>query len=254
MIDNISIRNLFKYVKIKYISNKFGFTISVKNKIGRLYFDSSYINSELCALGKKYGTDKSPYNKELHRQAYTAFYSLIFSSLKNKKIYFAEIGILNNASIKMWKKFFPYAIIYGFEFFDRYILAAKKDKLKEVFYQKIDVKKRSSIGSTFRKLKKKFNIIIDDSTHQFNDQINVIKEVIPFLETGGYLVIEDIPINDKSFTEDIFYEKLKNELKFFDFISFIDCNHIIRCSKGSNNTRLLILIRNKEKFFSSNIN
>lgn len=252
LIDNISIKDFFRYVKLKYISNKFGFTISIKNKIGRFYFDSTYVKSELCSLGKKYGTDKSPYNKELHRQPYTAFYNLIFSNLKNKKIYFAEIGILNNSSIKMWREFFPYASIYGFEFFDRYILAAKKDNLRKVYYHKIDVKKRYSIRNAFKKLKKKFNIIIDDSTHQFEDQINIIEEAIPVLEDGGFLIIEDIPIHDKNFSEDRFQNKLKYKLKYFDLINFVDCNHIIKYSKGSYNSRILILIRNNIKITGSN--
>ena len=238
---------LQKKISVKHISNKLGFIFAFKKKIGKYVIDSSLVNSHLCKLGKFYSTDKSPYNELLHRHPYTGLYSLIFSNLKDRNINFAEIGILNNSSIKMWRDFFPKANIYGFEFDTRLIENAKKDNLKNVLYKRINVKKNNSIDGAFKECRKKFDIIIDDSTHIFDDQIRIIKQTKKYLSPGGFLVIEDIRKNDENYTEINFSKYLKNELKYFNFCNFIDCNHMNKFSKGWDNDRILILVRNKLK-------
>ena len=40
----------------------------------------------------------------------------------------------------MWREFFSQAIIYGFDFYEKFINKAKKDNLRDVNYIKINVK------------------------------------------------------------------------------------------------------------------
>ena len=87
-----------------------------KKMFSKLIIDTSYYNSQLCKSGAYYGTKKSPLNNLGHRSGYTPYYDLLFRHLKNEKINFAEIGIENNASTKMWRKYFSRAKIYGFEY------------------------------------------------------------------------------------------------------------------------------------------
>ena len=84
-----------------------------------------------------------------HRSGYTPYYDLLFRHLKNEKINFAEIGIENNASTKMWRKYFSKAKIYGFEFEDIKIKKAKKHKLKNTVYHKIDVSNQNKINKAY---------------------------------------------------------------------------------------------------------
>ena len=65
-------------------------------------------------------------------------------------------------------------------------LKNKKHKLKNTVYYKIDVSNQNNIQKTFSKINKKFDIIIDDSTHIFDHQINVIKKVHPFIKKMDY--------------------------------------------------------------------
>ena len=92
-------------------------------------------------------------------------------------------------------------------------------------------------------LKKKFKIIIEDSTHEFDDQIRVIKNITNFLEPGGYLIIEDIFHEPKNL-EKKYYESIKKYEHLFEKIYFIECNHINKYSPGWNNDKLLIMKRN----------
>ena len=169
------------------------FLIHKQNKsFDKFFIDSSLSNTQLCYFGKKYPTNKSPLNENGHRSSFTGIYTLLFSSLKNKKINIAEIGIEKNNSTKVWRNYFEKAKIYTFEFDKKKILKAKKDRLRNTFYFEVDVTNRERIRNSFKKTKNMFDIVIDDSTHIFEDQINIVKETYKFLKKDGILVIEDI--------------------------------------------------------------
>ena len=76
------------------------------------------------------------------------------------------------------------------QLFDEKIERAKEDNLKNTFYHKINVRDQEDIVKSFKKTNSKFDIIIDDSTHDFEDQINIITHCNQFLEKNGILIIE----------------------------------------------------------------
>lgn len=246
-IGNTSMPNLSK----EYISNlswdKTTNSMLFKNnnnKIKILRIDVTNTKSQLCEIGAKTGTDKSPYNTNGARHSYTAIYDLFFSTLKNKKINFAEIGIAKNNGIKMFRKYFINSSIYGFEFEKKFISKAKKDNLKNTKYFQIDSSCEKNIYTTFKKTKKKFKIIIDDSTHLFNHQINIIKNTHEFIESGGFLVIEDLAFFKNLEIE--YINNIKKYLKYFTKIYFIEANHINKYTMHNEkitNDRLMILIK-----------
>ena len=89
-------------------------------KINSISIDSTNSITELCLLGVKYPTDKSPYNTDpsLHKHAYTSIYNLLFSNIRYNDLRIGELGILENHSMLSWREFFPNAKLYGFEWFD----------------------------------------------------------------------------------------------------------------------------------------
>ena len=229
------------------ISKDLGVVFTPKNNIGDLYIDSTLFQSDLCKIGKKYETDKSPHNLVKHRHPYTAVYDLIFSPFRRKKINICEIGIFYNSSIKMWREYFKEALIFGFDSEPNLIRKAQKDSLENVFYLLMDVKKTDSIQNNFDNLDKlgiNFDILIDDSTHSFDDQIRIIKNTTKYINTGGIVVIEDIPQKNPDFNKAKFEDELKGYLKYFDSLKFLNCDNINRFSSFHKNDRLLILTRN----------
>ena len=229
------------------ISKDLGVVFTPKNNIGDLYIDSTLFQSDLCKIGKKYETDKSPHNLVKHRHPYTAVYDLIFSPFRRKKINICEIGIFYNSSIKMWREYFKEALIFGFDSEPNLIRKAQKDSLENVFYLLMDVKKTDSIQNNFDNLDKlgiNFDILIDDSTHSFDDQIRIIKNTTKYINTGGIVVIEDIPQKNPDFNKEKFEDELKGYLKYFDSLKFLNCDNINRFSSFHKNDRLLILTRN----------
>ena len=215
-----------------------------KNRFNKIILDTSLFETEICLLGKEFNTDKSSYNLVGHRSGFSGFFYILFSQLKDKEINFAEIGIEKNASIKLWRKFFNKAEIHGFEFHKEKIKRAIDDKLKNTFYHSIDVENANNIEESFSKINKKFDIIIDDSTHYFEHQINIIYSVKKFLKENGILIIEDIPKYRHDHDELNYYEKIKDIKDEFKQIFFVETDHINNYTASANNEKLLILIKN----------
>ena len=209
-------------------------------KINSITIDSTNSVTDLCLLGVKYPTDKSPYNTEgnLHKHAYTAIYNLLFSNIRYKDIKLGELGILDNNSMLSWREFFPNAKLYGFEWFDERLDKAVNDNI-DCKYIKMNVKDVNSISEGLSISGSNFDILIEDSTHQFEDQIKFINEAYKHLNPGGILIIEDIFINANE--EDYF--KAIN-IEHFCSATFIYANHNLKNSAGWNNDKLLVLHKN----------
>jgi hypothetical protein len=211
-------------------------------QINSISIDSTNSITDLCLLGVKYPTDKSPYNndKGLHKHAYTSIYNLLFSNIRYEPIYLGEVGILDNHSMLCWREFFPNAKLFGFEWFDSRLEKAINDGI-DCTYIKMDVTSPTSIERALSSTNNEFDILIDDSTHVFEDQIKFINVAYKYLKAGGFLIIEDIFINAKE--ED--YEKAIHHLSdYFSSATFIFANHDLKHSPGWNNDKLLVLHRN----------
>lgn len=218
------------------------------NKINKLIIDSSDSKTELCELGVKYPTDKTPYilsderQPNIHRHPYTSIYNLLFSKLKYDNIKLAEIGILFGNSLKCWREYFKNADLFGFEYEEIYLNESKGHNLNNTIIDFINVKDTESMCNTFDKYGM-FDIIIDDSTHQFDDQIRICNTLYKYLKPGGILVIEDI---FRNIDENLFLTSLSESLKYYDNYTFVMAEHELKHSPGWDNDKLLILFKNEK--------
>ena len=220
---------------IKFIDNK--------NKFKKLTINTTYFNTDLCEIGKKYNSDKSPHAPNKHRHAYTGIYHFLFHKIRDEKINIGEIGIYENNGIKMFREYFKNANLYGYENNLNLIDRAKNDNLQNTKYFYMEVNDPVSINDGLKKCEDKFDIIIDDSSHMFEHQINIIKNSIPYLKKGGYLVVEDIFNNIKIHDEKNYYKELNSIEKDFSEIYFVQSEHINRYSPMFDNDKLLVLIK-----------
>jgi predicted O-methyltransferase YrrM len=160
--------------------------------------------------------------------------------MRHKPIKLAEIGIYHNMSMCCWRKFFPQATLYGLDFNKGFIDNAVSHNLDNTHYSSIDVTNKQSILAAFDQLNTKLDIIIDDSTHQPTDQINVVVSCLDYLNSGGYLIIEDL---FKKVDLSTFTAVLDNLRDIVVDYFFIDANHKNKFSGQWDNDRLLIIIR-----------
>jgi SAM-dependent methyltransferase len=211
--------------------------------INSITIDSTNSITELCLLGVMYPTDKSPYNtdKNLHKHAYTSIYNLLFSNIRYNDLRIGELGILENHSMLSWRKFFPNAKLYGFEWFDNRLDKAIRDSIPNCSYFKMDVTNPESIEEGLTYSGGNFDILMDDSTHVFEDQIKFINVAYKHLKPGGFLIIEDIFINAN---EQDYSEAINHLSDYFSSATFIFANHTLKYSPGWDNDKLFVLHRN----------
>lgn len=216
-------------------------------KINSISIDSTNSITELCLLGVKYPTDKSPYNTDgkLDKHAYTSIYNLLFSNVRYNNLRIGELGILENHSMFCWREFFPNSTLYGFECHDDIIDKAINDNIPNCSYFKMNITDSSSIEEGLLNSGGEFDILVDDSTHRFNDQLKFINVAYKYLKTGGMLIIEDIFIDAN---EEDYSNALSHLSDYFSSATFIFANHVLKYSSGWNNDKLLILHRNDKPF------
>jgi predicted O-methyltransferase YrrM len=191
-------------------------------------------------MGKATGTDKSPYNTVAHRHPYTAVYSMLFASLKNRPISFAEIGVAGGSSALLWDAYFtnPATEIRMFDRDVNFLEKAWKKTGWRCHYSEMDVSKNGDVARALAGAT--YDVIIDDSSHDHGHQIRIIKEAWPLLKSGGLLIIEDI---FRSTAEDEYAKEIPEILESATMVYFVVCEHSNRWSPGWDNDKLLVLVK-----------
>lgn len=177
-----------------------------------------YWRNDLSKLGRIYRTDK------IGSHFYTPHYQLHFRKFKNKKFNLLEIGVggeenphAGGKSLKMWKKYFPFANIFSIDIYDKSSLQESRIKIFQGsqadrnFLDKVT----AEIGT--------IDIIIDDGSHINEHVIETFKMLFPKLNDGGIYVIEDTQTSYwKDFGGDS--ENLNNPTTLMNFFkSLTDC-------------------------------
>ncbi len=216
------------------------------SRIPKLVIDSSAAPTELCMLGQTAGTDKSPYNPAGHRHPYTAVYSLLFARYKHAPIHFAEIGIAMGASLELWSKYFkhPEARLVGFDR-DWGLLNHAKERVGDprLHVGLMDVSVDENVKNSLENAVvagEKYDVIIDDSSHNHEHQIRIIHEAFPLLKPGGMLIVEDI---FRSTAEEEYSNLIQDELGACAEAFFVECEHKFKWSPGWDNDKLLVLVK-----------
>lgn len=129
------------------------------------------------------GTDKSS-----NGHNYANYYDTVFNELRNDDISLLEIGIDKGDSIKMWQQYFINAEIYGIDIRGDY------DYLKDgrTFTYIVDQSNKGELILFGEEFNDYFEIIVDDGSHQSNDQILTFETLFPYLKSGGYYCVEDL--------------------------------------------------------------
>ena len=130
---------------------------------------------------------KSKYYCSKHKN-YFEVYDRLFSSYRNKKITFVDIGVFSGGSLFMWKNFFgKKAKIIGVELNP---LARKFEK----YGFKIFIGDQSSpiFWKNFFKKVGKVDLILDDGGHTNYQQIITLNSCIPNIKDEGLMVVEDV--------------------------------------------------------------
>ena len=161
----------------------------------KISIDSDNFKFEsLDELFHHYGSDKAETfkinNKPGH--GFSKIYKEKLKKFKNKEINILEIGSYSGASAAAFVKFLPNSNIFCFDV----NISNFKYKAKNIHVFGVDINNEKKINkklqSIFLKYKfGKFDLIIDDGSHNLKDMLVGLKFFFKFVNSGGIYVIED---------------------------------------------------------------
>lgn len=153
----------------------------------KLHYWSHFNRGDLNKLAKIYSCDK------WGTHFYTPHYETHFRRFQKKKINLLEIGIggyvdpkSGGASLRMWKKYFKKALIYGLDIHDKSLVEEKR--IKTFKGSQVDLKFLNEVKDDIGNL----DIIIDDGSHINEHIIKTFEHLFPLLKKGGIYVVEDL--------------------------------------------------------------
>lgn len=120
-------------------------------------------------------------------QNFTPVYEKFFENMKLEKLDILEIGVAGGHSHAAWYKYFPNSNIYGIDIKPENELLYSGNRLK---YYQFDILKKNQVDE-FLKKRLKFDIIIDDSLHDFDAFIANLFNFFPSLKRNGLFFLED---------------------------------------------------------------
>jgi hypothetical protein len=152
---------------------------------------------------KRYKTDKHTdhhYIQQLYDDAFLPF--------KESNLNFLEIGVWNGESMKLWADYFTNAKnIVGIDIFTRTSIQSVRENLSNYKTTLHQLNSSTCSDDEFNKFSELyadgFDIIIDDGSHAFNDQISTYDKFKPLMKKGGIYLIEDMG-NESKTTRDAF--------------------------------------------------
>ena len=146
--------------------------------------------TEICG-----GTQSDKTSKHSYDTQYVKYFESMRADVKEV----CEIGICRGGSLLLWEEYFPNATLTALDINELDVdgvpsLNHKRDRNNIYIMDSTNnLEVQENLGD------KIFDIVIDDGSHNIDDQIKTLKNFWPLLKEGGIYVIEDIE-NIESFS------------------------------------------------------
>lgn len=150
------------------------------------------MKDELTKLAIKYKTDRHPWAKH----SYTPYYFDLFKDNREQIKKILEIGVGEGAGLRMWRDFFPNAIIYGADNDKNRIFEAIRIKVYEC-----DQSQEKDLINLIKLTGADLEFVVEDGSHKPEDQIFTCKTLMPLLNKNVIYIIEDVA--DPTITEQL---------------------------------------------------
>ena len=228
-----SFKKLF-YYPYKFILDKIRQQFLIdKINLDINYDDIKNKNLSLEELFHRYNTDKGKTffyeNKKFVGHDYTPFYEKYFKKFKSvEKLNILEVGSLRGAATASFYYYFDKPKIFCADLNPFQIRVFSKNIRK--FY--LDTQSKKTISKLANYINQKFDIIIDDGSHNIRDQIITFNIFFKYLKRSGIYVIEDAsqyivsknlnPDNLKYGAKEILVSVKNNDFKKNDYLRAMD--------------------------------
>ena len=124
---------------------------------------------------------------------YSGFYEKKFSKIRHDKLDILEIGNFYGNGIASFYFYFKESNLFAYDIFPD-LFRFKSKRIKNRY---INSSSEKSIENIFFNNSQMFDIIIDDASHTYKDQIITFFMLFKKIKPGGFFVVEDLDVPDK---------------------------------------------------------
>jgi len=136
---------------------------------------------ELTKLAVKHGTDK------WGKHSYSPYYYDLFKDRKNSVSKVLEIGVAEGAGMRMFRDFFPNAMIYGAEIDPDRVISEDR-----IITYECDQYSNSDLLNLIDHTGTDIDLVVDDGSHIPDHQIYTATSLMSVLDPGVIYIIEDV--------------------------------------------------------------
>ena len=135
----------------------------------------------LDIIGLRHGTDKASSAND-----FLTFYASYFEPMRERPVKVLEIGVLDGASLRTWRDYFPNGSVIGVDINPIALEHASERISIEIADQSSerDLRRVASLGP--------YDIVLDDGSHFWKDQILTFQILAPAVRPGGFYILEDL--------------------------------------------------------------
>ena len=146
--------------------------------------NTEYSMTELCKLGIKYGSYKCPQVGH----SYTPFYYELLKDKRESVKKVLEIGDPghSNADLRMWKDFFPNAVVFGAS-----LTPNQSTSEEKIAVYHCDERDLEDIKNLISLIGSDIDLVIDNADNHIRSQAFLFQNLMPMLESGATYVIEN---------------------------------------------------------------
>lgn len=130
-----------------------------------------------------YAKETDKYFAHQYVEVYSGFFEPIRDRVKNV----LEIGVNTGNSHRMWRDYFPDAMVYGVDLYDFCGGMRGEDRIDVRFMDAYSLFAVESFGSL------RFDVLVDDGPHTLESMQFFVSHYSGLMSDNGILIIEDIP-------------------------------------------------------------
>jgi hypothetical protein len=136
----------------------------------------------LDAIGLRNRTDKAS-----SQNNFLVFYAQFLDKIRHQPVRVLDIGVLDGGSARTWRDYFHNGHIIGVDIDP----SAGRHISDRLSIHIADQSKEDDLKIITEKLGP-FDLVVDDGSHVWEDQILTFKQLMPCISPGGFYIIEDL--------------------------------------------------------------
>ena len=164
----------------------------------RFYWYLASQSATLAQLARTQRTDKGAATHTVYGVSYLDIYERYLQPLRHQPIQMLEIGVLRGKSLRLWKRYFLKARIFGLDI-DPACRQYEEDRIAIEIGSQADSR---VLERLCQRAAGAFDVVVDDGSHVNRHIIASFAYLFPRLKPGGVYIIEDLRCSYESVDPD----------------------------------------------------